>query len=129
MFVLGKLLLDGKRHNWATNTFYWKYEPHEVRTFSYFLQASEEDKSDNDNDFEPPIVGEQFQIVLNKLNEKIRIFQDPLNFFQFYLIYFSTHGISFSEMYARELIFEVSRYLILIVMWIQPISSFTELVN
>ena len=78
---------------------------------------------------EPPIVGEQFQIVLNKLNEKIRIFQDPLNFFQFYLIYFSTHGISFSEMYARELIFEVSRYLILIVMWIQPISSFTELVN
>ena len=78
---------------------------------------------------EPPIVGEQFQIVLNKLNGKIRIFQDPLNFFQFYLIYFYTHGISFSEMYARELIFEVSRYLILIVMWIQPISSFTELVN
>ena len=32
--------------------------------------------------------------MLNKLNEKIRIFSHPLNFSQFYLIYFYTHGIS-----------------------------------
>ena len=33
------------------------------------------------------------------------------------------------EMEACELILEVLRYLILISMWIQPISSFTELVT
>ena len=37
---------------------------------------------------EPPIVAEQFQIVLNKLNEKIRIFSNSINFSHFYLIYF-----------------------------------------
>ena len=37
---------------------------------------------------EPPIVAEQFQIVLNKLNEKIRIFSNPINFSHFYVIYF-----------------------------------------
>ena len=30
LLVLGNAVLDGKRHNWATNAFYWKYEPHEV---------------------------------------------------------------------------------------------------
>ena len=33
-FVLGKAVLDGKRHNRATNVFYWKYEPHEVGLFN-----------------------------------------------------------------------------------------------
>ena len=47
---------------------------------------------------EPPIVVEQFSIVLNKLNEKIRVFSHPFNFSHFYLIYFNTHGISSSEM-------------------------------
>ena len=47
---------------------------------------------------EPPIVVEQFYIVLNKLNENIRIFSYPLNFSHFYLIYFYTHGISSPEM-------------------------------
>ena len=41
----------GKWHNWATNTFYWKYEPHEVilcnihvyqHAFCDFFQATEE---------------------------------------------------------------------------------------
>ena len=43
---------------------------------------------------EPPIVVEQFEIVLNKLNEKIIIFSHPFNFSRFYRIYFYTHGIS-----------------------------------
>ena len=30
LLELGKLLLDGKRHNCATNSFYQKYEPHEA---------------------------------------------------------------------------------------------------
>ena len=30
LLVLGNALLDGKLHNWATNAFYCKYEPHEV---------------------------------------------------------------------------------------------------
>ena len=30
LLALGKAVLDGKQHNWATNGFYWKYEPHEV---------------------------------------------------------------------------------------------------
>ena len=51
LLVLGKSMLEGKIHNWATNTFYWKYEPNEVilcdiqvyqNVFSYFFQASEE---------------------------------------------------------------------------------------
>ena len=70
--------------------------------FCYLFQASEKGKSDNDNDFkyiEPPIVAQQFQIVLKKQNEifEIRIFSHSLNFFHFYLIYFYTHGISFLE--------------------------------
>ena len=52
-------MVDGKRHNWTTNTCYWKYEPHEVclcnihviPKYLYFFQASEEGKSDNNNDF------------------------------------------------------------------------------
>ena len=58
LLVLGKLMKDGKRHNWVINTFYWKYEPHIVsscniqNTFCYaFQKASEEGKSDNNNDF------------------------------------------------------------------------------
>ena len=47
---------------------------------------------------EPPIVVEQFEIVLKKLNEKIRIFSHPFNFSRFYLIYFYTHGISSPKM-------------------------------
>ena len=48
---------------------------------------------------EPPIVVEQFEIVLNKQNEifEIRIFSHPLNFFHFYLIHFYTHGVSSME--------------------------------
>ena len=30
LLVLGKSILDSKQHNWVTNAFYWKYEPHEV---------------------------------------------------------------------------------------------------
>ena len=30
LLVLGNAVLDGKRHDWATTAFYWKYEPHEV---------------------------------------------------------------------------------------------------
>ena len=30
LLVLEKVVLDGKRHNGATNAFYWKYESHEV---------------------------------------------------------------------------------------------------
>ena len=67
--------------------------------------------------------------MLNKLNEKIRIFSHPLNFSHFHLIYFYTRRISIPEMEVCELIFEVLRYLILIVMWIQLIFSFTELVT
>ena len=76
-----------------------------------------------------------------------------MNFLHLYLIYFYTHGINspknsplprhisplqkqgLSKMEARELIFEVLRYLILVVMWIQPVLNlqnlyleFTELV-
>ena len=60
MLVLRKPLSNGKQHNWATNTFYGKYEPHEVsfcnirvlpKCLFYFFQASEEGKSDNDNDY------------------------------------------------------------------------------
>ena len=49
-------MLDGKRHNWATNAFHRKYEPYEVSlcnihvipiAFCYFLQASEDSRSDN----------------------------------------------------------------------------------
>ena len=46
---------------------------------------------------EPPTVVNNFRL-LNKLNEKIRIFSHPLNFFHFYLIYFYTHRISSPEM-------------------------------
>ena len=49
---------------------------------------------------DPPIVVlvEQFYTVLNKLNEKVRIFSHPLNFSYLYLIYVYTHGISSPEM-------------------------------
>ena len=49
---------------------------------------------------DPPIVVlvEQFYTVLNKLNEKVRIFSHPLNFSYFYLIYIYTPGISSPEM-------------------------------
>ena len=30
LLALRNATLDGKRHNWATNSFYWKHEPHEV---------------------------------------------------------------------------------------------------
>ena len=33
LLVLGNAVLDGKRHNWATNAFYWKYGPHEVSLY------------------------------------------------------------------------------------------------
>ena len=55
-FYQWKAMLDGKRRNWATNAFQRKYEPYEVSlcnihvipiAFCYFLQASEESKSDN----------------------------------------------------------------------------------
>ena len=61
LLVLGKPLLDGKRSNWATNTFCCRYEPYEEVSFcnihvipkclfdiSHF---SEERTSVNDNDF------------------------------------------------------------------------------
>ena len=60
LLVLGKAMLDGRKHIWATNTLYFKYEPHLVslcnihlyqNAFCYFLQASEEGKNDNDIDF------------------------------------------------------------------------------
>ena len=68
----------------------------------YLLQASEEGKSDNDNDFkilEPPIEVKQFPKVLNKQNVifEITIFSHPLNFFHSYLIYFYTHEIGSPE--------------------------------
>ena len=55
LLVSGKPLLGGKRHNWATNMNLMKlvsaiftlYQ----NAFWYFFQASEESKSDNDNDF------------------------------------------------------------------------------
>ena len=43
---------------------------------------------------QPPIVAEQFKILLNEIF-KIRIFSHPLNFFHFYLIYFYIHEISY----------------------------------
>lgn len=60
LLVLGKAMLDGRKHIWTTNTLYFKYEPHLVslcnihlyqNAFCYFLQASEEGKNDNDIDF------------------------------------------------------------------------------
>ena len=68
----------------------------------YLLQATEEGKSDNDNDFkilEPPIEVEQFPKVLNKQNVifEITIFSHPLNFFHSYLIYFYAHEIGSPE--------------------------------
>ena len=52
LLVLGKPMLDDKRHKWATNTLSCKHEPHEVcamfllyqNAFGYFFQASEEGK-------------------------------------------------------------------------------------
>ena len=50
-------MLDGKQHNWATNTFYWKYEVSlcniHVRPNCLFLFISglKEGKTDNANDF------------------------------------------------------------------------------
>ena len=53
--MLGKPMLDGKRHNWVTNTFYCKYEVNlcniHPNDFWYFPQVSEDSKSDNNNDF------------------------------------------------------------------------------
>ena len=69
--------------------------------YCFLFQASEEGKLIMITILkylEPPIVAEQFSIVLNKLNEKIRIFSHPFNVSHFYLIYFNTHGISSSEM-------------------------------
>ena len=56
-------MLDGKRHNLATNTIYWKYENMNLtklvcamftlyqNPFCYFFQASEDGKGDDNNDF------------------------------------------------------------------------------
>ena len=30
LLVLRKTVLDGKRDDWATNAFNWKFEPHEI---------------------------------------------------------------------------------------------------
>ena len=109
--ALGKAMLEGKRHNWAANTFNWKYEPHEVslcnitfyqNAFCYFFQASVEDKSDNDNDFKiswDTYCRRAILIVLNKQNEifEIRNCSHPLNYFNFYLIYFYTQGVISSK--------------------------------
>ena len=59
LLVLGKPMLDGRPHNWAGNTLYCKYGPHEVSFHNiqviptclfYFSQASEEGKSDENYD-------------------------------------------------------------------------------
>ena len=44
LLVLGKALLDGKQHNWVTNAFYWKYEPHEVGFVIFMLFLSSRNK-------------------------------------------------------------------------------------
>ena len=78
--------------------------------------------------FEPPIVVEQFWIVLSKQNDifEFRIFSHPL--FSQPLNGINSPKKAF-EKYNCELIFAVLRWFILIVMWIQPIFSFTELVT
>ena len=66
---------------------------------SYFFQASEESKSDDDNDFKISWATYCSRTILDSENEifEIRIFSHPLNFFHFYLIHFYTHGISSME--------------------------------
>ena len=89
LLVLRKPLLDGKRYNWAANTFYWKYEPHEVSScnihvtskcfFDISLRSQKRAKVIMPTIvkyLKPPIVAKKIYIVLNKLREifKIRIF-------------------------------------------------------
>ena len=76
-------MLEGKIHNWATYTFCWKYEPHEVTlcdihviptcVFLFLSGLKREGKSDMITIlkyFEPTIAVAQLQIVLNKKENK-----------------------------------------------------------
>ena len=111
LLVLGKAMLDGKLHNWATNVFYWKYKRIKLacamftlyqNAFCYFFQASEESKSDNNNDFKVSWATYCSRTILRAINQQneifvIRIFSHPLNFLNFHLIsviYLYTQGKS-----------------------------------
>ena len=102
LLVLGKLMLEGKIHNWVTYTFCWKYEAYEVSlcdihviptSFCYFFQASKERKW-CDNDFKIFWANYCSSTITDSAKQKrkeifeARIFSHPLRFFHSYLIYF-----------------------------------------
>ena len=94
--------------------------------FCYFSQASEEGKTDNDNDFNPLMPGGNKKVTYTLTNLQLKAprpspFPPPNRHI--------SQLKKFFEKYNCELIYAVLRYFILIVMWIQPIFSFTELVT
>ena len=110
--------------------------------FCYFFQASEEDKTDNDNHFKISWATYWSKTILDSAKQndilEFRIFSHPL-FWQPLNGMSSLLNITPTpknsqlkkafEKYNCELIFEVLRYFILFVMLTQPIFGFTELVT
>ena len=66
--------------------------------FCYFFQASEEDKSDYNNDFKIYWATNCSRTILDSAKQTKWFFFHILStFFHFYLIHFYTHGISSME--------------------------------
>ena len=65
LLVLGKPLLDDKRHKWATNTFYWKHERKKFTKLDFVISFNPQKRAKAIMTtilkyLEPPIVVEQF---------------------------------------------------------------------
>ena len=65
LLVLGKPFLDGKRHKWATNTFYWKHELKKFTKLAFVISFKPQKRSKTIMTtilkyLEPPNVVEQF---------------------------------------------------------------------
>ena len=98
------------------------YEPHEFSLCNIHVIPL----TDNDNDFNPLMPGGNKKVTYTLTNLQLKAprpspFPPPNRHI--------SQLKKFFEKYNCELIYAVLRYFILIVMWIQPIFSFTELVT